>query len=96
LTFADVYFESVKVGKRIRLRPLPGQARYGQKVPMLWISGNKKIREEYPIGTVFMADLKLIEPERAGNYLKVSTAHPIYFPYEEGIKRSKNGQLKII
>lgn len=96
MTFTDVHIESVKVGKRVRLRPLPDQFCLGKKIPMLWISGNKKIREEYPIGTVFIADLKLIEPERIGNYLKIRTDHPVGFFYEKGIKRSKHGQLKII
>ena len=94
--FLDVHIELVRVGKRIRFRPLPDQVRSGQKVPMLWISGNKKIREEYPVGTVFIADLKLIEPERSGNYLKVRTGHQLEFPYMQYIKISKHGQLKII
>jgi hypothetical protein len=93
MVFRDVHIETVQCGKRIRLRPKQSIDRYGARVPQLWISGSKAIREQYPVGTTFIADLQLVRPERSGDYLKIRLGHELQFPQNKNIKRSLSGQL---
>lgn len=93
MEWADVHIETVQVGKRIRLRPIQGQERGGQQVPRLWISGSKAIREQYPLGTVFVADLQLVRPDRSGDYLRIRPGHELQLLENKHVKRSLSGQL---
>jgi hypothetical protein len=95
MEWPDVHIETVQAGTKIRMRPLPGQERNGQKVPRLWISGSKQLRERYPVGTVFVADLQLVRPDRSGDYLKIRTGHEIEFLVSDNIKKDIRGQLII-
>lgn len=88
-----MHIETVQVGSRIRLRPLQSQNRYGQRVPQLWISGSKAIREQYPLGTVFVADLQLVRPDRSGDYLRIRPGHELSLLEQKNVKRSLSGQL---
>lgn len=95
MEWADVHIETVQVGSRIRLRPLQRQDRHGQRVPQLWISGSKAIREQYPLGTVFVADLQLVQPDRSGDYLRIRPGHELMLLEQKNVKRSLSGQLMI-
>ena len=93
MVYRDVHIETVQCGNRIRLRPKQRQDRYGERVPQLWISGSKAIRDQYPVGTTFIADLQLVRPDRSGDYLRIRPGHELQFPESKNIKRSLSGQL---
>lgn len=95
MVYRDVHIETVRCGKRIRMRPMQHRDRYGERVPQLWISGSKRIRELYPVGTVFVADLQLVRPDRSGDYLKIRNGDSLALLEQKNVKRALNGQLTI-
>lgn len=97
MIWLNVNIESVRVGSKIRLRPFKGEyltdAGTRKRIPQLWISGSKQIREAYPVGTYFKADLQLVRPERSGDYLKIRTGHqlqPDLAYFEHNLKLQKD------
>lgn len=89
MLFANVRIRSVQKGKQIKIMPLQNQySSNGLYVPVLNIWGCKAMREEYPVGTEFVADLYLVRPKVHGNYFRVRTGHVLDIPMDENIKWS--------
>jgi hypothetical protein len=63
--YLDVYVQSVKVGNRIRCKPLGGQVISDE----LWVECSKRIRCHFPVGTIFKADVRKVQPEKRRSYL---------------------------
>lgn len=64
--FLDVYIQSVKVGSKIRLKPIEGQGLINS-----FVECSKELRAKYPIGTIFKVDCRLIHPSNRKPYLMV-------------------------
>lgn len=64
--YLDIYIQSVKVGSRIRLQPLAGQ-----HIDPCFVDCSRKLRTNYPIGTVFKVDCRLVRPSNRKPYLMV-------------------------
>ena len=63
--YLDIFVQSVKVGNRIRCKPLAGQ----QVSSSLWVECSRKIRQHYPIGTIFKVDVRRVSPKKRKEYL---------------------------
>lgn len=64
--FLDVYLVSVKIGSKIRLKPLDGQ-----HVPSSYfVECSRTLRKQYPIGTVYQTDVRLVQPKNRKPYLQ--------------------------
>ena len=63
--FTDIKLTTFTQGKRLRVRPLEGQ-----EAPVLWVSCPRAFRSQMPLGTIFTADLKLIQVPHKKPYLK--------------------------
>ena len=63
--FLDCYIQTLQIGKRIRLKPLEGQL----VPPDLYVECDRSQRKKYPVGTIFKADLKVIEAPNKKPYL---------------------------
>ncbi len=66
--FLDCFIISVLVGNKIRLRP-----KEGQDIPDLFVECSRTERRKYPVGTIFKADLKLIETKNKKSFLMTRT-----------------------
>jgi hypothetical protein len=62
--FVNIQLTVLTQGKRLRVRPLEGQAS-----PVLWVSCSRTFRSLLPVGSIFTADLKLIESQKRKPYL---------------------------
>jgi len=63
--FLDCFIQTIQTGKkRIRMKPLEGQ-----NVPDLFVECSRPERLKYPIGTIFKADLKIIQVNNKKPYL---------------------------
>ena len=62
--FTDIEITILAQGKRLRVRPLEGQ-----KAPVLWVSCSRSLRSQLPPGSIFTADLKLIQSKKRKPYL---------------------------
>lgn len=67
MIYLDVYVQSVKQGKKIRIKPLPGQ----QLPEDYFVSCGMKVRGYYKVGTIYKTDVKLIKRKKGKNYLMV-------------------------
>lgn len=64
--FLGVQAMSIKVGNRIRLKPLQGQ----QVSHRYFIECSRKERGKYPVGTIFELDCVLVQPKNRSAYLR--------------------------
>lgn len=64
--FLDVYIQSVKVGSKIRLKPIEGQGLINS-----FVECSMALRAKYPIGTIFKVDCRLVHPSNRKPYLMV-------------------------
>lgn len=64
--FLDVYIQSVKIGSKIRLKPIEGQS-----VINSFVECSKTLRAKYPVGTIFKVDCRLVHPSNRKPYLMV-------------------------
>jgi hypothetical protein len=62
--FTNIQVTVLTQGKRLRVRPLDGQSS-----PVLWVSCSRSFRSQLPVGSIFTADLKLIESQKRKPYL---------------------------
>ncbi len=65
--YLDVYLVSVKIGNKIRLKPLEGQ----NVASSYFVDCSRSIRKHYPIGTIFQSDVRLVHPKNRKPYLQV-------------------------
>jgi hypothetical protein len=65
--YLDTFIQSFKLpkGKRIRLKPLPGQLASDN----LLVECSREDRLKYPVGTIFKADLTLVQLPNKKPYL---------------------------
>ncbi len=64
--FLGVQAMSIKVGNRIRLRPLQGQ----NVSHTYFIECSRRERIKYPVGTIFELDCILVQPKNRSAYLR--------------------------
>ncbi|MCU0471408.1 MAG: hypothetical protein MUF58_22770 [Arcicella sp.] len=62
--FTDIQLTTFTLRKRIRVRPIEGQ-----NVPTLYVSCSRLLRSQLPLGTIFKADVKLIQSGNKKPYL---------------------------
>lgn len=67
MMYLDIFIQSVKQGKKIRIKVVPGQDLPDE----YYISCGRKIRCHYKVGTIFKADVKLINRKKGKSYLMV-------------------------
>ena len=65
--FLDVYIQSLKVGSKIRLKPIDGQ----KVTNTYFVDCSRTLRAIYPIGTIFKVDCRLVHPSNRKPYLMV-------------------------
>ena len=64
--YLDVYLVSIKIGNKIRLKPLDGQS-----VPNYYfVECSRTLRKQYPIGTIYQSDVRLVQPKNRKPYLQ--------------------------
>ena len=63
--YLDVFVQSVKVGSRVRCKPVDGQ----DIPPSYWVECSRRIRQHYPIGTIFKVDVRKVQPSGRKTYL---------------------------
>ena len=63
--YLDIFVQSVKVGNRIRCKPLDDQI----VSSALWVECSKKLRNHYPTGTIFKVDVRKVSPKHRREYL---------------------------
>lgn len=63
--YLDIFVQSVKVGNRIRCKPLDGQI----VSSALWVECSRKLRTHYPTGTIFKVDVRKVSPKYRKEYL---------------------------
>lgn len=64
MIYLDCFIQSYKEGTRIRVKTMPGQV-----VPVLNVECSHRDRERFPVGTIFKADLKLLQSANKKPYL---------------------------
>lgn len=64
--YLDIYIQSVKIGARVRLKPLDGQ-----HLQPCFVDCSRKLRTQYPVGTIFKVDCRLVRPSNRKPYLMV-------------------------
>lgn len=64
--YLDVYLVSVKIGNKVRLKPLEGQV-----IPnSYFVDCSRTLRKQYPIGTIYQSDVRLVQPKNRKPYLQ--------------------------
>lgn len=68
MIYLDVYVQSVKYGKKIRIKALPGQHQLSEDY---FVSCGRKVRGHYKVGTIFKTDVKLVKRKKGKSYLMI-------------------------
>lgn len=84
--YLDCFIQTILIGKkRIRMKPIQGQ-----NVPDLFVECSRSERLKYPIGTIFKADLKIIQVNNKKPYLITRHRKLVraieYFEHNQNIK----------
>ena len=85
--YLDIFVQSVKVGNKIRCRPLDGQILPGT----LWVECSRTLRSHYPIGTIFKVDVRKVQPNNRKPYLATFHRNKLpraieYFEYNTALQ----------
>jgi hypothetical protein len=63
--YLDIFVESVKIGSKIRMKPIDGQRIENN----YFVECSRKLRAKYPVGTIFKVDCRLVRPSNRKAYL---------------------------